>query len=61
MTVYSTFMGGCTFLEHIYDWIWLFREFLMVSVTGCDWVLPEHFYGWECLGVIECDWVWMGV
>ena len=24
MTVESAFMGGCTYLEYIYGWVWVF-------------------------------------
>ena len=24
VTVENTFMGGCTFLEYIYGWVWVF-------------------------------------
>ena len=31
-------VGGCAFLEHIYQWVWLFRAFLWMCVGGCDWM-----------------------
>ena len=38
-------MGGCTFLEDIYGWVWLFRTHFWVGVAvystfmgGCGWV-----------------------
>ena len=49
VTVYSTFIGGCAFLEHIYEWVLLFRAFLLVCVGGCNWVWMGG-----------CNWVWMG-
>ena len=51
VTVYSTFTGGCAFLEHIYEWVWQFRATLWVcrlGLGGCDWV-------W--VGVTGCGWV----
>ena len=40
--------GGCSFLEHIYGWVWLFGAFLWVGVAGCTLVgkllkLTEYF------------------
>ena len=73
VTVQITFMGGCTFLEYIYGWVWLFRRHFWVDVTvystfmwGCAFL--EHIYEWVWLfgaflwiGVTECNWVWVGV
>ena len=41
VTAYSTFLGGCASLEHIYEWVWLL----------------EHFYGWVWLGATYSGWV----
>ena len=48
VTVQSTFMVGCTFLEHIYGWVWVF-----FTVKARLWVgAPFHkifLDGYGCL------------
>ena len=62
VTVCSTFMGGCAFLQHNYEWVWLFSVLLWVGVTGSGWVwMVACVSGWVWLGKGGCGCVWLGV
>ena len=64
VTVERTFMRGCAFSEKIYrsvwrfrtyGWVWLFRAFLRVGITCCNWL-------WVIVtGFGACGWVWPGM
>ena len=58
MTVCGKFMGGCAFLEHNYEWMWLFSVLLWVGVDGCVCVCGGGC-DWVREGVGACDWVFL--
>ena len=47
VTIQMIFTGGYDYLEHIYEWVYLFRIMLWVSVGQCD--CSNHIYGWVYL------------
>ena len=43
VTVEDTFMGGCTYLEYIYGWVWVFVTVKSTCMGGCTFF--EYIYG----------------
>ena len=43
VTVENAFMGGCTFLEYIYGWVWMFVTVKGTCIGGCTFF--ELVYG----------------
>ena len=44
VTVENAFMAGCTFLEYIYGWVWMFATVKGTFMGGCTFF--EFIYGW---------------
>ena len=44
VTVENAIIDGCTFLEYIYGWVWMFVTVKGTVIGGCTFF--EFIYGW---------------
>ena len=47
-TIENAFMGGCTFLEYVYGWVWMFVTVKGTFMGGCTF-LKLFMGGCRCL------------